>query len=112
MATLVMLAGILLFLQRAWSSFLERLWKSITQNSQNNNNKTRKNLRNCSLEMFKTRCFGLWKIWLQRKKERVEAMREGGNGWRGICKRDVGETLGNVTVGAWNLNFEFGLGLD
>jgi hypothetical protein len=22
------------------------------------------------------------------------------------------ETLGNVTVGAWNLNFEFGLGLE
>lgn len=30
MAMLVMLAGILFFLQRAWSSLLERLWKSIS----------------------------------------------------------------------------------
>lgn len=92
MATLVMLAGILLFLQRAWSSFLERLWKSITQNSQN--------------KVF-------WVVEdLDAKEERVEAMRQEGNGWRGICKRDVEETLGKVTVGAWNLNFEFGLGLE
>lgn len=50
---------------------------------------------------------------LDAKEEKVEeAVSERGNGWRGICKRDVGETLGNVTVGAWNLNFEFGLGLE
>lgn len=63
MATFVVLAGILFFLQRVWSSFLARLWKSMLTSKR-----------------FKTSCFDICK----RESDLIEF-----NGWAGDSEGEI-----------------------
>lgn len=81
MATFVMLAGILFFLQRAWSSFLARPWKSIATQKEGIQD------RKIEIDLFKsgwqgsktikTRRFGLRKILDANDREWRQAISEG-----------------------------------